>query len=68
MLEDPAVAASPDMFRMTTDPSKAPDTPALVTLHFERGIPVRVVNKADGTDLTEPLALFNYLNKVRLVF
>lgn len=53
-----------DMFRMTVDPSKAPDTPAILTLTFDQGLPVRVQNKADGTDITDQLQLFLYLNKI----
>lgn len=49
VLEDPATAPPADMFRMTVDPMKAPDTPAHLTLTFDRGVPVRVVNTADGT-------------------
>jgi argininosuccinate synthase len=64
ILEDPSVAAPADMFRMTVDPRRAPDEPALVTVHFEAGVPTRVVNKADGTDLRAPLALFEYLNRI----
>jgi len=64
ILEDPSSAAPPEMFRMTVDPRKAPDTPALVTVHFHRGLPCRLVNKADGTDLSDPLAIYMYANKI----
>jgi len=49
ILEDPANAAPRDMFRMTVDPAAAPDAAALVTVTFEKGVPVRVQNSADGT-------------------
>lgn len=64
ILEDPANAAPADMYRMTTDPAKAPDTPALLKVAFEKGLPVRVTNEADGTVLTKPLDIFLYLNKI----
>jgi argininosuccinate synthase len=65
ILEDPAVAAPGDMFRMTTDPRKAPNEPAVVRVHFEAGLPVRVQNLSDGSDLsTSPLALYEYLNRL----
>jgi argininosuccinate synthase len=64
ILEDPSKAAPEDMFRMTVDPRRAPNEPAVLTVHFEQGLPVRVVNKADGTDVRTPLALFEYLNKI----
>jgi argininosuccinate synthase len=52
------------MFRLTVDPKKAPDAPATLSVSFHRGEPVRVVNPADGTDLSDPLSIFLYLNKV----
>jgi argininosuccinate synthase len=64
ILEDPSKSAPADMFRMTVDPAKAPDTPAVLTLTFHKGLPVRVVNPADGTDLSDPLKIFLYLNKI----
>ena len=42
ILEDPANAPLEDMYQLTTDPAKAPDTPASVEIEFERGIPVAV--------------------------
>lgn len=64
ILEDPATAAPDDIFRMTVDPAKAPDTPVTVSVHFEKGIPTRVVNKATGEEITGALPLYDYLNKV----
>lgn len=63
ILEDPSVPAPADMFRMTVDPRKAPDTPAMLKVAFKDGLPVRVQNAADGTDLSDPLAIYLYLNK-----
>jgi argininosuccinate synthase len=65
VLEDPANAAPADMFRMTVDPARAPDAPATVRVHFERGRPTRVQNAAEGVDIRgDELAIFLYLNKV----
>ena len=104
ILEDPANAAPRDMYRMTVDPADAPDVAAMVTVTFEKGVPVRVQNPADGTgewrrrrrrqqrprssvwrarsslpppppppcarrprrpaDITDPLELFLYCNKI----
>jgi argininosuccinate synthase len=64
ILEDPAVPAPADMFRMTVDPSKAPDTPATLHVHFKEGVPCRLVNPADGTDLSDPLQIFLYANQI----
>lgn len=49
ILEDPANPAPEDMYRMTVDPREAPDTPAFVDVHFEKGVMTRVVNKETGT-------------------
>ena len=69
ILEDPAQAAPADMYRMTVDPRAAPSEPATLRVHFERGLPVRVQNLSDGTDLSaspagSALALYEYLNRV----
>lgn len=48
ILEDPAASPPEDMFRLTVDPRKAPDTPAHLKVTFEQGIPVAVENAADG--------------------
>ena len=41
-LEDPSFEPEPTMFKLTTDPSLAPDTPEKVSITFEQGIPVAV--------------------------
>ena len=41
-LEDPANAAPDDVWMLTRSPREAPDTPAQVTIGFERGVPVAV--------------------------
>src|SRR5438034_9450623 len=40
VLEDPAAEPPAEMFRLTIDPARAPDTPAYVEIGFERGVPV----------------------------
>ncbi|XP_076821300.1 argininosuccinate synthase-like [Clavelina lepadiformis] len=64
MLENPATKPLQDMYRMTCDPEKAPDTPVYLTIEFKRGVPVKVTNVDDGHVEDSPLALFTYLNKV----
>jgi len=41
-LEDPSFEPEASMFKLTVDPSAAPDTPEKVTIEFESGIPVAV--------------------------
>lgn len=56
VLEDPWAAPPPGMFRMTTDPEDAPDTPEYVTIRFENGTPVEVNGVAlSSVELVETL-------------
>ncbi|KAI7876040.1 argininosuccinate synthase [Lichtheimia hyalospora FSU 10163] len=64
ILEDPNVTPPKDMWKLTVDPEDAPNTPERITITFEKGIPVKVVNHNDGTEVTEPVELFTYLNTV----
>lgn len=42
LLEDPACEPEKDMFLLTVDPEDAPDTPEVVEIHFEKGVPKMV--------------------------
>mmetsp|Transcript_13948 Transcript_13948/g.18294 ORF Transcript_13948/g.18294 Transcript_13948/m.18294 type:complete len:431 (+) Transcript_13948:101-1393(+) len=64
MLEDPMTAPMKEMWRMTVDPKDAPDSPTLLRIEFLKGIPVKVTNKTDGTEKTDALDMFTYLNEV----
>ena len=57
VLEDPWASPPPGMFRMTTDPEDAADTPETVTISFERGDPVAVDGVAMG-----PVEILTHLN------
>jgi len=63
-LEDPAHIPDEDVFTWTVSPKEAPDEETLLEIHFEMGIPVKVVNLKDGTEKTDPLELFEYLNEI----
>jgi argininosuccinate synthase len=45
-LEDPSFEPEPSMFKLTTDPTLAPDQAEKVTITFQSGIPVAVNGKA----------------------
>ncbi|KAG6014352.1 hypothetical protein E4U43_006620 [Claviceps pusilla] len=60
MLEDPNVTPPEDMWTRTVSPLKAPDTPLDITVHFDKGLPVKVVTPQQT--VTESLELFNLLN------
>lgn len=55
-LEDPANPPHTDMFLVTCDPTQAPDTPELVTIDFEAGVPVALNGeKKDGLEMITAL-------------
>ena len=62
ILEDPNVTPPDRMWLMTTDPIKAPDQPDIVTISFESGLPTCVTH--DHTQLTNPLEIYSFLNKI----
>ncbi|KAJ1730256.1 argininosuccinate synthetase [Coemansia biformis] len=64
ILEDPNVTPPVDMWKLTVAPEDAPNTPERITITFKAGKPVRVTNEGDGTDVSDPLELFLYLNTV----
>lgn len=60
MLEDPNVSPPDDMWTKTVSPLDAPDKPEDITVHFEKGIPVKV--EAPGKTTTDSVELFGHLN------
>jgi len=64
VLEDPAVMAEESVYSRTTAPEDAPDKADYISISFKQGHPVKVENKADDTSLSDPVALFTYLNQM----
>merc|ERR1712151_1292904 len=64
MLEDENCSPDDSMFKMTVSPQAAPDQPEDISIEFQKGIPIKITNASDGTDLTDPLDLFLYCNKI----
>ena len=58
-LEDPAFEPESSMFKLTVDPTLAPETPEKVTIEFECGVPIGV----NGEKLS-PAALVQKLNEI----
>ncbi len=55
-LEDPWDAPRKEMFKLSVDPQDAPDEPEVVTLGFERGVPVALNGRTRGpVDMVETL-------------
>lgn len=50
------------MWTMTADPLTAPNEPVDLTIHFEQGVPTKLV--APGKEYTDPVELFYALNKL----
>jgi argininosuccinate synthase len=64
VLEDPDAPPPPDMFKLTRSPADAPDATTRLAIHFKDAAPLKVENLDDGTEKTDPLALFEYLNEL----
>lgn len=64
ILEDPATPASEEIYSRTKSPKTAPDQETVIDIHFKDGLPVRVVDKTTGEEVTGPLPMFEYLNRL----
>ncbi|NMC38688.1 MAG: argininosuccinate synthase [Bacteroidales bacterium] len=64
ILEDPMFSMQKNMLSKMVLPQDAPDKETRLVIHFKNGIPVRVVNKDDGTIKEESLEMFTYLNNI----
>ncbi len=64
ILEDPAIRPKNDVFSISNVLRDAPDQETLIEVVFKNGIPKRVKNLDDGTEKSDPLELFLYLNEL----
>jgi len=64
VLEDPMYPANRSMLSKMVMPQDAPDKETRIVIHFLNGLPVKVVNKDDGTVKEKPYDLFVYLNEL----
>jgi argininosuccinate synthase len=65
ILEDPLVTPPAEMFKKTLSPQNAPDKTLNLSIEFKHGVPVKVVDLDSKTTIdSDPLTIFNYLNKV----
>lgn len=64
ILEDPNFKFEKEMLTKMVMPQDAPDKETHIDIYFEKGIPVKVVNRDNGEQYTDPLSLFIYLNKI----
>ena len=64
ILEDPAMRCPDEVYSHTRSPKDAPDEETHIEIEFKDGVPVRVKDLDNGSEYTDPLDLFMYLNKV----
>jgi argininosuccinate synthase len=64
ILEDPKFKAGRDIISRIKLPQDAPDKETGIAVHFKDGTPVKVVNLNDRTVVTNPLELYQYVNKL----
>ncbi len=62
ILEDPNAPCAEDIYSRTSTPAQWPDTPEVITLSFENGIPVKL--QAEGQTIKGALPLFTKLNEI----
>lgn len=63
-LEDAMCGPEDSMFKMTTSPKDAPNEAETVEIEFSKGVPIKITNKTDGTEKTDPLDIFLYCNMI----
>ena len=64
ILEDPMYTMHKNMLEKMVMPQDAPDKETHIVIHFRNGIPVKVINKDDGTVKEDSFNLFVYLNEI----
>jgi argininosuccinate synthase len=64
ILEDPMFAAQKSMLEKMVMPQDAPDKETRIVIHFKNGIPIKLVNKEDGTVKEESYEMYTYLNEL----
>ncbi|KAI0135856.1 argininosuccinate synthase [Daldinia grandis] len=62
ILEDPDHTPPKELWTRTVDPLDAPNEPTDLSIHFEAGIPVKVI--VAGQETTGSVAVFKLLNKI----
>jgi argininosuccinate synthase len=64
ILEDPMFSVQKSMLEKMVLPQDAPDKETRIAIHFKNGIPVKLVNKDDGTVKEESYEMYTYLNEL----
>ena len=64
ILEDPMYSMQKSMLEKMVLPQDAPDKETRIAIYFKNGIPVKLVNKDDGTVKEESYEMYTYLNEL----
>ncbi len=64
ILEDPMYSMQKNMLEKMVLPQDAPDKETRIAIYFKNGIPIKVVNKDDGTVKEESYEMYTYLNEL----
>lgn len=64
ILEDPQYIAEEEVYSKTVSPLDAPDRETRLEISFKNGLPTKVCHLGNGVEVTDPLDLFEYLNKI----
>lgn len=64
ILEDANLRCPEEVFSHTLSVKEAKDEETVLAIEFVDGIPVKVINEAENIEISDPLELFVYLNKV----
>jgi argininosuccinate synthase len=64
ILEDPMYSAQKNILEKMVLPQDAPDKETRIAIYFKNGIPVKVVNKDDGTVKEDSYDMYTYLNEL----
>ncbi|CDZ98272.1 argininosuccinate synthetase [Phaffia rhodozyma] len=62
ILEDPNTTPPRDMWKLTTNPEDAPETPEHISIEFTKGIPTKVEVPSTKKVVTDPVEIFLTLN------
>ncbi|HNY13917.1 MAG TPA: argininosuccinate synthase [Bacteroidales bacterium] len=64
ILEDPMYTLQKSMLEKMVMPQDAPDSETRIALHFRNGLPVKLINKEDGTVKEDAYEMYIYLNEL----
>ena len=64
ILEDPMYPVQANMLEKMVLPQDAPDTETRIVIHFKNGIPIKLINKNDGTVKEDSYEMYTYLNEL----